>query len=32
LVMEAARASILSDGDFVDIVYGADPHIEPRHK
>ncbi|MCK4249252.1 MAG: Gfo/Idh/MocA family oxidoreductase [Candidatus Omnitrophica bacterium] len=31
LVVEAARMSILSDGDAVKIVYGDNPHIEPRH-
>jgi len=31
LVTEAARMSILSDGDFVKIVYGDHPHVEPRH-
>jgi len=31
LVTEAARMSILRDGDVVDIVYGDDPHVEPRH-
>lgn len=32
LVTEAARLSILSDGDVVNIVYDDDPHVEPRHK
>ncbi len=31
LVVEAARMSILSDGDAVKIVYGDKPHVEPRH-
>ena len=31
LVTEAARMSILSDGDAVNIVYGDAPHVEPRH-
>ena len=31
LVTEAARMSILRDGDIVDIVYGANPHVAPRH-
>lgn len=31
LVIEAARMSILSDGDVVKIIYGDKPHIEPRH-
>ncbi len=31
LVVEAARISILSDGDAVRIIYGDKPHIEPRH-
>ncbi len=31
LVMEAARMSILRDGDVVNIVYGDRPHVEPRH-
>ena len=31
LVTEAARASILADGDAVKIIYGDNPHIEPRH-
>lgn len=30
LVMEAARMSIRRDGEFVDIVYGDDPHVRPR--
>lgn len=29
LVVEAARISILSDGDRVKIVYGKKPHVEP---
>ena len=32
LVIEAARMSILSDGDAVRIIYGDKPHIEPRHR
>ena len=32
LVTEAARMSILRDGDVVNIVYGDRPHVEPRHK
>ena len=32
LVVEAARMSILSDGDAVQIIYGDKPHIEPRHR
>lgn len=31
LVVEAARMSILSDGDAVRIVYGKHPHVEPGH-
>jgi predicted dehydrogenase len=31
LVTEAARMSILSDGDVVNIVYDDHPHVEPRH-
>jgi predicted dehydrogenase len=30
LVVEAARLSIVADGDWVDIVYGASPHVRPR--
>ena len=30
LVVEAARMSILADGDLVNIVYGDQPHIEKR--
>lgn len=30
LVMEAARMSILRDGDVINIVYGNNPHVEPR--
>lgn len=30
LVVEAARMSILSDGDAVRIVHGDKPHVEPR--
>ena len=32
LLMEAARMSILSDGDVVDIVYGDHPHVKSRHQ
>jgi predicted dehydrogenase len=32
LVMEAARLSILNDGDFVNIIYGDNPHVELRRK
>ncbi|HOZ45328.1 MAG TPA: Gfo/Idh/MocA family oxidoreductase [Candidatus Hydrogenedentes bacterium] len=32
LVTEAARMSILADGDIVNIVYDDHPHVEPRHK
>ncbi|HOJ34111.1 MAG TPA: Gfo/Idh/MocA family oxidoreductase [Candidatus Hydrogenedentes bacterium] len=31
LVTEAARMSILRDGDMVNIVYDSHPHVEPRH-
>lgn len=31
LVIEAARMSILNDGDAVKIIYGDKPHTEPRH-
>lgn len=31
LVTEAARLSILTEGDMVDIVYGDSPHVKPRH-
>ncbi|MBI3986712.1 MAG: Gfo/Idh/MocA family oxidoreductase [Lentisphaerae bacterium] len=31
LVVEAARMSILNDGDPVKILYGKHPHVEPRH-
>jgi D-galacturonate reductase len=31
LVVEAARRSILADGDWVDIVYGTNPHVRSRH-
>ena len=31
LVTEAARMSILRGGDIVDIVYGTNPHVAPRH-
>jgi predicted dehydrogenase len=31
LVTEAARLSILSDGDVVNIVYGERPRVEARH-
>jgi hypothetical protein len=30
LVVEAARMSILTDGDWVNIVYGNQPHVERR--
>ncbi len=30
LVVEAARMSILSDGEWVNIVYGSNPHAEKR--
>lgn len=30
LVTEAARLSILRDGEMVNIVYGENPHVEPR--
>lgn len=30
LVVEAARMSILADGEWVDIVYGKQPHVEKR--
>jgi len=32
LVIEAARRSILSEGDAVKIIYGDRPHIEPRYR
>jgi len=32
LVTEAARLSILSEGDVVNIVYDGHPHVEPRHR
>jgi hypothetical protein len=32
LVTEAARMSILSEGDVVNIVYDGHPHVEPRHR
>jgi D-galacturonate reductase len=32
LVMEAARLSILNDGDIVNIIYGNNPHVELRAK
>jgi predicted dehydrogenase len=32
LVVEAARISILSDGENVDIEYGDRPHVKPRSK
>jgi len=31
LVVEAARLSILNDGDAARIIYGADPHVELGH-
>lgn len=30
LVMEAARLSILNDGDFAEIIYGDNPHVRLR--
>lgn len=30
LVVEAARLSILADGDWVNILYGDNPHVEKR--
>jgi predicted dehydrogenase len=30
LVVEAARRSILADGEWVDIVYGDEPHVKMR--
>jgi D-galacturonate reductase len=32
LVMEAARLSILNDGDTVNIIYGDNPHVELRRR
>lgn len=32
LVVEAARMSIAADGEWVDIVYGNQPHVEVRRK
>ncbi len=32
LVTEAARMSILSEGDVVNIIYDGHPHVEPRHR
>jgi predicted dehydrogenase len=32
LVIEAARYSIMNDGEFVNIEYGQKPHIKLRHK
>jgi len=32
LVVEAARLSILNDGDMVTIEYGEDPHVELRDR
>jgi D-galacturonate reductase len=32
LVVEAARLSIVADGDWVDIVYGKQPHVEARKR
>jgi D-galacturonate reductase len=32
LVMEAARLSILNDGDIVNIIYGSNPHVELRKR
>jgi predicted dehydrogenase len=31
LVVEAARLSILADGDWVNILYGDNPHVEKRN-
>lgn len=31
LVVEAARQSILRDGDVVNIIYGDKPQVKPRH-
>lgn len=31
LVVEAARRSILADGEWVDIVYDPQPHVTPRN-
>jgi hypothetical protein len=30
--MEAARMSILNDGDIVKIIYDGNPHVELRRK
>jgi uncharacterized protein (UPF0218 family) len=30
LVVEAARLSIVADGEWVNIVYGNQPHVEER--
>ncbi len=32
LVVEAARLSILNDGDMVTIEYGEHPHVELRNR
>ena len=32
LVVEAARLSILNDGDIVNIIYGDNPHVELRKR
>ena len=32
LVVEAARLSIVADGDWVNIVYGDQPHVEARKR
>ncbi|OGV57094.1 MAG: hypothetical protein A2X49_07680 [Lentisphaerae bacterium GWF2_52_8] len=32
LVVEAARMSILKDGEWVKIVYGENPHVEARNR
>jgi hypothetical protein len=32
LVVEAARLSIVADGEWVNIVYGDQPHVEARRK
>jgi len=31
-VMEAARMSILNDGDIVNIIYDQNPYVELRRK
>jgi len=32
LVTEAARLSILQDGEMINIIYDGQPHVEPRHQ